>query len=59
MTTPYEQHKAQNHAETRSSPNGVNLIIECNQCRLAWMMPFKGQRDQNPVTLYHWMDKTQ
>ena len=55
--TPYQKHIEANHHELRHSPNGINIIVECEQCQLAWQLPHKYQQDQNPVTLYNWMGR--
>ena len=49
--TPYQKHKQANHKESRYSENGINIIVEClDGCGLSFIMPFKGQADQYPVS---------
>lgn len=54
MTTPFERHRAAGHAESRHSPDGVNTIVECEVCRLAWQLPLRHQAGAWPVTLWNW-----
>jgi len=52
--TPFERHR-QAHGRTSHTPhpNGHDIIEECEQCRLAWILPCKLHRDSTPITLYH------
>ena len=35
--TPYDQHEQQGHRTTRYSPNGVDIIEECDDCGARWL----------------------
>lgn len=49
MPTPYKNHATLNHHLSRYSPNGVDIIEECDDCGQRWLHnPSIGY----PVTLY-------
>lgn len=47
--TPYEVHSTLNHHMSRNSPNGVDLIEECDDCGQRWLVD--GPSVTYPITL--------
>lgn len=48
MATPYEKHKETGHHTTRYSPNGIDIIEECEECGMRWL---HHPGDKWPVTM--------
>ncbi len=52
--TPYERCKDLGHDTTRSSFDGIQVVEQCETCRLKWLMPstfsVPGER---PITIYN------
>lgn len=53
--TPYERHIEAGHkCSSRHSPNGHEIIEECDQCCLAWLMPNALNGWDRPLTLWRY-----
>jgi len=52
MKTPFEKCKELKHKRTRFSPNGIEIIEECETCDRKWIMPTVFNPNEKPITIY-------